>query len=389
MTGSTPSAKAIGLSDRIIADIKANGPMGLDSYMAACLGDRDHGYYFGKDPFGTDGDFITAPEISGLFGEMCGLYLAHMFELAGNPTNAEIIELGPGRGTLMRDMRHVWNMVMPALSQLPVNLVETSPSLRERQARTLAPLEPVWHDNLASCPDAPLFGIANEFFDALPVRQVIWRTKADNAGTAKGGWHHRLVGLDNDELCFVDGEELGAIEYANINLTLPETPAEGMIAEICPTADDVIAALSGHIARRGGAFLIIDYGRNGNGGDSLQAVADHKPVDVFHQAGSADLSHWVDFAALSRCAKNHRCRLIGPVPQGRFLMRIGLASRAEQAAAATDNEQRRALLAAVDRLTSPAQMGEVFKVALLVPDGEGTPPGFDETGETNNGKETI
>jgi NADH dehydrogenase [ubiquinone] 1 alpha subcomplex assembly factor 7 len=389
MTGN-PSAKAMSLSDQIIADIKANGPIGLDSYMAACLGDTDHGYYFGKDPFGADGDFTTAPEISGLFGEMCGLYLAHMFELAGTPTNAEIVELGPGRGTLMRDMRHVWDMVMPALSHLPVNLVETSPSLRKQQGRTLAPFKPVWHESLASCPDAPLFGIANEFFDALPVRQVVWRTKADtaeNVDTAKGSWHHRLVGLDNDELCFVDGAQLSADEHADINLTLPEAPSEGMIAEICPTADDVIAALSGRIARRGGAFLIIDYGRNGNGGDSLQAVADHKPVDVFHQAGRADLSHWVDFAALSRCARNNGCRLIGPVPQGRFLMRIGLASRAEQAGAAADNEQRRALLAAVDRLTSPAQMGEVFKVALLVPDGEGTPPGFDEI--TMNGEDII
>ena len=370
------------LGERLATRIRTAGPMGVDSFMAACLGDASDGYYQHNDPFGVAGDFITAPEISGLFGEMCGLYLAHMFELAGQPGDAVIAELGPGRGTLMRDMRSVWQTLMLALASRPIHLVETSPALRQAQAAMIAadgtvPKAPgapeiKWHDDVASLPEAPLFGIANEFFDALAVAQCVWRGSA-----ADGAWHHRLVGLRGDDFSFVDGPALSTAELANYATTLPPEPADGDIAEMCAAGDQVIAALARRISRHGGAVLIVDYGRNGNTGDSLQAVADHRPVDVFHQPGAADLSHWVDFVALSRSAAAHGCRLIGPVPQGRFLMRIGLAPRSEQAGLHGEAEERRSLLAAVDRLTSPAQMGEVFKVALLVPQGTGMPPGFE------------
>ena len=370
------------LGERLATQIRTAGPMGVDSFMAACLGDASDGYYQHNDPFGVAGDFITAPEISGLFGEMCGLYLAHMFELAGQPGDAIIVELGPGRGTLMRDMRSVWQTLMPVLASRPVHLVETSPALRRAQAAVIAadgtaPNAPgapeiKWHDDVASLPEVPLFGIANEFFDALAVAQCVWRGSA-----AEGGWHHRLVGLRGDDFSFVDGPALSTAELADYAAALLPEPADGDIAEICAAGDRVIDTLARRISRHGGAMLIVDYGRNGNAGDSLQAVADHRPVDVFHQPGTADLSHWVDFAALSRSAVAHGCRLIGPVPQGRFLMRIGLAQRAEQAGSHGEAEERRSLLAAVDRLTSPAQMGEVFKVALLVPQGTGKPPGFE------------
>ena len=370
------------LGERLATQIRTAGPMGVDSFMAACLGDASDGYYQHNDPFGVAGDFITAPEISGLFGEMCGLYLAHMFELAGQPGDAVIVELGPGRGTLMRDMRSVWQTLMPVLASRPVHLVETSPALRRAQAAVIAadgtaPNAPgapeiKWHDDVASLPEVPLFGISNEFFDALAVAQCVWRGSA-----AEGGWHHRLVGLRGDDFSFVDGPALSTAELADYAAALLPEPADGDIAEICAAGDQVIDTLARRISRHGGAMLIVDYGRNGNAGDSLQAVADHRPVDVFHQPGTADLSHWVDFAALSRSAVAHGCRLIGPVPQGRFLMRIGLAQRAEQAGSHGEAEERRSLLAAVDRLTSPAQMGEVFKVALLVPQGTGKPPGFE------------
>ena len=183
--------------------------------------------------------------------------------------------------------------------------------------------------------------------------------------------------MRGDDFSFVDGPALSTAELADYAAALLPEPADGDIAEICAAGDQVIDTLARRISRHGGAMLIVDYGRNGNAGDSLQAVADHRPVDVFHQPGTADLSHWVDFAALSRSAAAHGCRLIGPVPQGRFLMRIGLAQRAEQAGSHGEAEERRSLLAAVDRLTSPAQMGEVFKVALLVPQGTGKPPGFE------------
>ena len=365
------------LADRIIAAIQQGGAIGVDAYMAACLGDAKHGYYMGKDPFGTAGDFVTAPEISGLFGEMCGFYLAHMFELAGAPSQAEIVEFGPGRGTLMRDMHLIWQRLMPDLATLPVNLVETSPARRQHQGETVKPLVPVWHNTHQTLPATPLFGIANEFFDALPVAQLIWRNDA---------WHWRCVGLEATQLAFTDGPSLTPAEHDRYAAALPPSPDEGCIAEICPAGEEIMAALAARIGQHGGAMLIIDYGRNGNGGDSLQAVAAHRPVDVFHEPGRADLSHWVDFAALSRVAMAQGCRMIGPVAQGRFLKRIGLAARAEQASLSAEPETRRALLAAINRLTSPAQMGEVFKVALLVPPGQGTPPGFDEADHANQNK---
>ncbi len=366
------------LGERIATQIRVAGPMGVDHYMTACLGDASNGYYQRSDPFGNAGDFITAPEISGLFGEMCGLYLAHMFELSSQPKDCVIAELGPGRGTLMRDMRSVWQALMPALASRPVHLVETSPALRREQKTvikggdtSLNVSKISWHDAATSLPEAPIFGIANEFFDALAVAQFVWRGDAE-----QGGWHHRLVGLPDNEFDFVDGPALSACELIGHETALPPNPADGDIAEICSVGDEVITALAKRIGQSGGAFLIIDYGCKGNAGDSLQAVAKHRPVNVFHEPGTADLSHWVDFSALARSAVAQGAQLIGPVPQGQFLMRIGLAQRAEQAGLLSAPEERRSLFAAVDRLTNPAHMGEAFKVALLVPQGTGMPPGF-------------
>ena len=356
--------------------IASTGPIGVDDYMAACLGDEVAGYYHTRDPFGSAGDFTTAPEISGMFGEMCGLYLAHMYELAGAPDRACVLELGPGRATLMRDMRHVWSHVMPRLATARLHLVETSPSLRRVQADTLGrDVVAKWHDNVDAAlkaQDGPLFGIANEFLDALPVAQRIFHD---------GAWHHRLVGLHGDNLGFVTGDRVRdrcGDRAGDGDSNLPPSPDEGMVAELCPAAAGVVTSLGRALVRRGGAILIVDYGQNGNPGDSLQAVADHRPVDLFAAPGDSDISHWVDFAALAKAARDAGARLVGPVPQGRFLMRIGLAARAEQAARDALPDERRALLAAIDRLTNPVQMGEVFKVALLLPPGEGTPPGFEE-----------
>lgn len=354
------------LEERLRADIAKSGPMTVEAYMAACLGDKQDGYYLTRDPFGEAGDFVTAPEISGLFGEMCGLYLAHMYELSGKPDNTTILELGPGRGSLMRDLVHVWSQLMPPLASAPIHLLETSPHLRKVQASLLPDSQLTWHDTVNSLTegiDGPVFGIANEFFDALPVHQ---------AQFVSGQWRQRLVAVVDDRMEFVTGEPLvDDIDF------FPKKPSEGQIAELCPEADQVMAALAASVAQRGGAVLIIDYGRDGNPGNSLQAVAAHAPVDLFYEPGTADLSHWVDFAALRRVASNNGARLIGPVPQGRFLMRIGLEARAEAVARLATPEERRSHLAAIDRLTSPAQMGEVFKVALLVPAGEGVPPGFE------------
>ncbi len=373
------TAKSSTLFETIASQIEQDGPISLANYIGLVLGDADHGYYHKQDPFGADGDFTTAPEISGLFGEMCGLYLAHMADLSGLDQPA-ILELGPGRGSLMADMRHVWSQIMPQLADAPVHLVETSPELRERQKDVLAPADLYWHTDLDDLPATPIFGIANEFFDALPIDQAIWR---DGQNGNAGLWRHRLVGLVDGRLGFVDGPPLSKAETGIWHLASLAAPADGSIAEYCEMADVYAAKLATHIASYGGACLIIDYGRDGPSGDSLQAVANHQPVDVFHQPGDADLSHWVDFSALRQSAINNGARLVGPVTQSDFLQAIGIAQRAEAVAKIADIKTRRGLFAAVDRLVSNQQMGSAFKVAMMLPSGTGLPPGFaDDQGST-------
>lgn len=364
------------LEARIVEKIASNGAIPLSVYMKMALGDSEAGYYQVRDPFGRAGDFTTAPEISGLFGEMCGLYLAYLAQ-AANASDMMVLELGPGRGSLMADMRNAWNTVMPDLAKAPIHLLETSPTLRQTQTAKLAGAKINFHSDLDALPPVPLYAIANEFFDALPIDQLIW-CPASGAKTAGGQWHHRNVGLVNDRLQFVIGAPVDVKTCKGYNLPdiAPADPKTFPVAEICPQATTYMAKLAAHIATHGGACLIIDYGRDGQTGDSLQAVANHQPVDVFYRPGAADLSHWVDFAALRRAAEAEGARLIGPEPQGRFLRRIGIMQRAEAAGRLADAATRRDLHAAVDRLISTQHMGLLFKVALLIPAGAGLPEGF-------------
>tara|TARA_B100001057_G_scaffold303300_1_gene303525 strand:+ start:59 stop:1231 length:1173 start_codon:yes stop_codon:yes gene_type:complete len=374
--------KNAALFDKIVATISKNGPLSLASYISHALEDPDYGYYKTRDPFGTNGDFITAPEISGLFGEMCGLYLAHIAELSGLH-NPAIFELGPGRASLIVDMRHVWQRIMPSLTTAPVHLLETSPLLRCIQQDRLSDVTLFFHENLDHLPAQPIFSIANEFFDSLPVMQAILRQKTNDAD---GIWRHRLVGLLDGQLGFIDGPPLRPDETRDWALEISQTdgtdiPLNGdinnhRIAEYCPLATTYAGKMAHHLRAYGGACLIIDYGRDGLSGDSLQAVCNHQPVDVFYQPGSADLSHWVDFSAIRRAAEGAGARLIGPITQGEFLRNIGIIQRSEALAKLADVETRRGLFAAVDRLVSNQQMGSAFKVALMLPPGAGLPPGF-------------
>ena len=257
---------------------------------------------------------------------------------------------------------------MPTMADLPIQLVETSPQLRTIQKQRIKAASIAWHDDVQSLPNAAVFGVANEFFDALPIDQAVWR---------QGAWRHRLVTAVHGALGFVDGPALSASELARWQITNDhQDMTEGSIAEYCPAAEPIMQHLAGRIARHGGACLIIDYGKNDNFSDSLQAVSAHKPVDLFYQPGNADISHWVDFAALRRAAINTGARFFGPVTQADFLMAIGLRERAENAARLCDADGRRALFAAVDRLVGAHHMGTAFKVGLIVPAGDGVPVGF-------------
>jgi NADH dehydrogenase [ubiquinone] 1 alpha subcomplex assembly factor 7 len=364
-----PIPKASEAIQSILMDrITQSGPLPVSDFMQIVLAHPQHGYYRRQNPIGAAGDFTTAAEISGLFGEMCGVYLAHMYDIAGRPEQAQILELGPGRGTLMADMRHIWAHTMPKMLDLPLHLVETSPHLRALQKQRIKMASLVWHDDLTSLPDAPLFGVANEFFDALPIDQAVWRQRA---------WQHRLVGTRNGALSFIDGDPLGPDELACWQAPNDQPNlADGTVAEYCRTADMMTRQLASKIVQHGGAFLVIDYGKTDNYSDSLQAVAAHKPVDLFYQPGNADISHWVDFVALRRAADKAGARFIGPVTQADFLMAIGLRERAENAALTCDADGRRALFAAVDRLVGAHNMGTAFKVGLIVPAGDGVPAGF-------------
>lgn len=370
------------LFDKIVAAISRDGPLSLANYISYALSDPDYGYYQTKDPFGTAGDFVTSPEISGLFGEMCGLYLAHIAELSGLDEPA-ILELGPGRASLIADMRHVWHHIMPSLKTAPVHLLETSPLLRCIQQDRLSDISLFFHENLDHLPAQPIFAIANEFFDALPVEQAILRQNAEDIDCI---WRHRLVGLLDGQLGFVDGPPLCPEEMREWELEILSTKGADLppscdvnshtIAEYCPLANTYAGKMAHHLRAHGGACLIVDYGRDGQSGDSLQAVANHQPVDIFYQPGRADLSHWVDFSAIRRAAEDAGARLIGPVTQGEFLRNIGIIQRSEALAKLADVETRRNLFAAVDRLVSNQQMGSAFKVALILPPGTGLPPGF-------------
>jgi NADH dehydrogenase [ubiquinone] 1 alpha subcomplex assembly factor 7 len=353
------------LAERLMARIAATGPMTLAEYMTECLFDPSAGYYATRDPFGAAGDFTTAPEISQMFGELVGLCLAQGWLDQGRPAPFVLAELGPGRGTLMADIWRAAGVVPGFREAAGVHLVEASPRLREIQAHRLRDLPVSWHATTDDLPQAQLWLVANEFFDALPIRQF------QRAGAA---WRERVVGLRDGRLA------LGLTDpapRADLSPRLEDTP-EGGIVELCPAAAPVMAALETRIARHGGAALIIDYGDWRSRGDTFQALKDHSPADPFTEPGAADLTAHVDFEALARAAPRLKASRL--TPQGEWLDRLGIAQRAAQLAKKWEGGERISHMAATRRLTHPAEMGNLFKVLALVPEGAPMLPGL-EPGE--------
>ncbi|PIE07552.1 MAG: methyltransferase [Rhodobacterales bacterium] len=332
--------------------------------MAEALGHPELGYYTRRDPLGRAGDFTTAPEISQMFGELVGLALAQSWLDQGAPARFSLAELGPGRGTLMADLLRATRAVPGFHAAARLHLVETSPVLRAAQSRALADLPLTHHDRAESLPDAPLFLIANEFFDALPIRQFQRRN---------GTWHECMVGLDGGALAFglsgpVDPPELAGREAAGGD-------AEGDIVEICPAAPAIMAGLETRIAAHGGAALIVDYGGWRSLGDTLQALENHAFADPLAHPGQADLTAHVDFEALARAAPRLTASRL--TPQGVFLERLGITPRARALAEQLSGEALEAHIAAHRRLTHPEEMGHLFKVLGLVRPGAPMLPGLD------------
>lgn len=346
----------------VIADmISADGPMPVDRYMALALGHERHGYYMGRDPFGRAGDFITAPEVSQMFGELVGIWCAAGWQMMDAPAEWNLIELGPGRGTLLADLVRACS-VMPGLRDgMQVHLVEMSPVLKTMQAETLkrAGIEATWHERLEDVPEGQSLIIANEFFDALPVSQLQKQA---------GHWHERVVGLaDDGKLAF--GLASDRVAPALVP-TWAANAADGDIAEFSPVRDAVAREIGRRIAKDMGAALIIDYGHmRSAAGDTLQAIRKHQFTDVLSRPGDADITSHVDFEALTTAVTADGAKPYGPVMQGDFLIKMGLKEREEMLRARADARQRIRLSKGAQRLVSGNQMGQLFKVlAVTHPD---------------------
>lgn len=332
--------------------IRTHGPISLARFM----GESNARYYAGKDPLGAGGDFVTAPEISQMFGELIGLWLADMWTAAGRPQPVHYVELGPGRGTLAKDaLRSAKRYGLEPV----VHLVEGSPVLREIQRASLGPVN--FHDDLTTVPtDGPLLLVANEFFDALPIRQLV---------RSAHGWRERMVGLNEDKLAFVAGDQP---MDAAVPPELQEAP-EGTLIETCPAAAAVMHEIAERLAAQGGAALLIDYGHTElRGGSTLQAVRAHRKVDPLAAPGAADLTAHVDFETLATIARAHDVRWLGTVPQGKWLTDLGIGMRAE-ALARTSPDRAGQLQQDKQRLVEDDQMGLLFKVMGLA--GPGWPGG--------------
>jgi NADH dehydrogenase [ubiquinone] 1 alpha subcomplex assembly factor 7 len=333
------------------ASLAAQCPMTVHDWMAACLADPEHGYYRKGARVGREGDFVTAPEISQIFGELLGLFLAQVWLDQGKPANAVLAELGPGRGTLMDDAARAFAKATGF--RPPVHLVEINETLREAQAAKLAAHAPIWHERADDLPEAPLLLLANEFFDALPIRQFrrvgpVWRERIVVAGFA-----------------FADGAEVPPPVTHDV--------PDGAIVETCPAGPGIARALGERIARCGGAALIVDYGSPVSGwGDTLQAVRGHATASVFDRPGETDLTAQVDFQALARAAQEGGCAAHGACAQGDFLRRLGAHARAAALIAANPGK-RAEIERGLARLIAPSEMGRVFRVLALLPKGSAPP----------------
>ena len=355
----------VSLKDRLRAEIAQSGPISVADYMARCLHDPEDGYYATRPALGADGDFITAPLVSQMFGELIGLWAVETWARMGRPAAFVLAEMGPGDGTLMSDALRAARLAPEFLAAARLYLVETSIPLRERQAGALAdgPLTASWTERLEQLPEGPLILIANELLDCLPAKQFV---------RVPSGWAERRVGLDDR------GQLAFGLAPTIARPGLPTDADEGSLWELSPAQQALGSAIGGRISSQGGAALLIDYGRDAAGpGDTLQALVRHRKVDPLADPGAADLTVWADFPAVLQAARDAGAETSGPLPQGEFLQRLGLDHRAaalirsRPGLAETIGRQRA-------RLADPDQMGTLFKACTVHSSGL-TPPGFEET----------
>ncbi|MEA2921769.1 MAG: dehydrogenase [ubiquinone] 1 alpha subcomplex assembly factor 7 [Bradyrhizobium sp.] len=337
--------------------ITSSGPMPVWRYMELCLTHPKYGYYVSRDPLGREGDFTTAPEVSQMFGELLGLWAASVWKAMGSPPLLRLIELGPGRGTMMADALRALRVLPPLFQALSVHLVEINPLLRRKQKSVLSAISKIsWHDSIDDVPDGPAIILANEYFDVLPIHQAV---------RGETGWHERVVEIDHGELVFgVATEPMPRFELLLPPLLRAAPP--GAVFEWRPDAE--IMKVASRVRDQDGAALIIDYGHlRSDAGDTLQAIARHGFVDPLKNPGQADITAHVDFEALARAAEDLGVRVHGPVPQGEFLTRLGIETRALTLMSKASHEVSEDISAALKRLIGGGRggMGEMFKVLAV------------------------
>lgn len=329
--------------------IARDGPMSVEAFMQIVLHDSEHGYYRRGTPIGWVGDFSTAPEHSQMFGEMIGVWCFEMWMALGQPDPFILLELGPGRGTLMKSLltgtsaRHDFHRAMR------VCLLESSASLRKMQNERLTGLSFTHLESLDALPALPLLVIGNEFFDTFPMRQYVWR---------KGFWHERLVTLDKGQLAFMEGE---ALSVPPVNAPQGKLK-NGWLYEVSPRSLAMVDGLTSHMKIYGGAGLLIDYGyETPTGQDTLFALRRHKYTSVFSMPGRTDVTGDVDFTAFRRTVESHGAAAFGPVGQGDFLQALGIGIRAAQLHKLSP-EFAPLIETELYRLLHPNVMGTWFKV---------------------------
>ncbi|NVJ97217.1 MAG: SAM-dependent methyltransferase [Alphaproteobacteria bacterium] len=340
------------LGNILIRRIEASGPISLADYMAECLMHPRHGYYQRERVFGSDGDFITAPEVSQMFGETLGLWLADRWMAMGRPNVVHLIELGPGRGTLMADILRACARVPGFQEAAHIHFVETSKQLRALQKQKVPTAR--WHDDLSTLPAGPALFVANEFFDALPIHQF---EKRD------GKWFERSVGAADSELGFVLTQPGSQFALVPQHLLAAQ---DGGVLEVCPAALSATASIADHLKAHGGAALFIDYGYATSApGDTFQALEKHDYTDPFKKPGKADLTAHVAFDRIAEAAAQAGVSPSGIGEQGTFLMGIGLGLRAQKLAEGMEAKEQGRILGELKRLTAPDEMGTLFKVLAI------------------------
>ncbi|MFZ3008742.1 MAG: class I SAM-dependent methyltransferase [Phenylobacterium sp.] len=350
----------MGLRDRLIAQVRESGPMSVAQYMTACLHDPADGYYATRPSLGAGGDFITAPLVSQMFGELMGLWAVECWERLGRPQPFRLVEMGPGDGTLMDDMLRAARLAPAFVAAADVWLVETSQPLKARQRATLGDCVR-WAAALSEVPtDAPMILVANELLDCLPPRQFV-RTQTR--------WSERVVGLtDTGDLTF-------GLAAVALGQALPDAPV-GSVLEHSPSQEALGSEIGARIVADGGAALLIDYGRDAPGfGDTLQALRRHVKESPLASPGEADLTVHADFPAVLAAAAREGAATAPILTQGEFLVRLGIGARAEALTAARPDRSE-VIERQLERLVSPDQMGELFKVVCIHTQGL-VPPGFE------------